>query len=342
MPVDSVVVFLRDGENAWRIERPKASTLQIRRAIYGVLNDPSKTVDVTERLRSMVQEGRLIVEASNRLAGDPAPFIVKQLRVDYTINGEERTVIVREGEVLQIPDDGDRLASYPAELRWDEGGRLVLVAWQAGNYGVQRASGKRFEVTVPKVPEALVLAGAWEVRFPPGWGAPERVLLERLMPLSEHPDSGVRYFSGTATYATEFEVPTDWIGAGKVVVLDLGEIRHIAKVRLNGVPLGVLWKPPFRLEVSRWIKAGRNRLEVQVTDTWVNRLIGDEEFPDDCEWNADGSLRAFPRWFLQGEKRPTGRRTFTTWKHYRKGDPLERSGLIGPVRLIVGMLYRVP
>ncbi|MFN3420150.1 MAG: glycosyl hydrolase [Armatimonadota bacterium] len=336
-PVDAVVSFQRNGSNAWLPERAPTKRLEIRRAIYGVLNDPNRCVDVTKQLQGMVRDGELVVQASNAIAGDPAPFIVKQLRVDYALDGEERTVIVREGEVLQIPEGTGILARFTANLRVNERGQIELVAWQSGTYEIKTRTGKKRTITVKSVPEPLALDDNWEVRFPPNWDAPEVVRFERLISWSQHPDAGVRHFSGTATYVREFEIPKDWFGTGKTITLDLGIVRHIAEVRLNGISLGVQWKPPFRWDITKFVKPGRNRLEVLVTNTWVNRLIGDEELPDDCEWHPDGRLRAFPQWFVEGKSRPSKRLTFTTWKHYRKGAPLEEAGLLGPVRIIVGV-----
>lgn len=340
-PVDAVIAFRHNGANAWLPERPPARKLEIRRAIYGVLNDPSKCVDVTEKLRAMVREESLVVQASNAIAGDPAPFIVKQLRVDYLIDGEERTAIVTEGELLEIPEVGDLSMPFSADLRVDSKGQFELIAWKPGVYEVRTSTGKTQKVTVKSVPEPLELNSSWEVRFPPGWGAPEKVHFERLISWSEHPDPSIRYFSGTATYVREFNVLKEWLQGDRVIVLDLGRVKHIAKVRLNGVPLGVQWKPPFRWDITKFVKPGKNSLEVQITNTWVNRLIGDEELPDDCEWHPDGRLRFFPNWFVEGKPRPSGRLTFTTWKHYRKGDPLEESGLLGPVKIFVGFRLTV-
>ena len=112
----------------------------------------------------------------------------------------------------------------------------------------------------------------------------------------------------------------------------------MAAVRVNGKDAGVLWKPPFTVEVTKFLKAGRNKLEVKVTNLWPNRLIGDEQYPDDC--TADGSWKtgpipAWPEWLLKHQPRPEPHRvTFTTWKYYTKDSPLLPSGLLGPVRLI--------
>jgi hypothetical protein len=119
--------------------------------------------------------------------------------------------------------------------------------------------------------------------------------------------------------------------------LDLGRVEVMAEVRLNGADLGVLWKPPFTVEVTDSLRAGRNRLEVKVTNLWPNRLIGDERFPDDCTaggtWKT-GPIPAWPEWFLKGQLRPEPRRlTFTTWKYYTADSPRLPSGLLGPVML---------
>ena len=175
------------------------------------------------------------------------------------------------------------------------------------------------------------LKGPWEVSFPPKWGAPERIRLENLISWADHADPGVKYFSGTAKYRAAFDFrPED----SQRVFLDLGKVEVTAGVRLNGKDLGILWKPPFRMDITGALKPGSNELEVSVTNLWPNRLIGDEQFPDDCEWNSKGGLVAWPKWLLDGTPRPEPRRlTFTTWKHWHKDDALLPSGLLGPVTI---------
>lgn len=107
----------------------------------------------------------------------------------------------------------------------------------------------------------------------------------------------------------------------------------MARVILNGTDLGVLWHAPYRLDVTAAAQAGANALEVQVTNLWPNRMIGDEQLPEDSERHANGTLRAWPSWLLAGEPSPTGRYTFTTWRLWHADDPLLPSGLLGPVTL---------
>jgi hypothetical protein len=151
------------------------------------------------------------------------------------------------------------------------------------------------------------------------------------------PDAGVKYFSGAASYSTRIDVPGDFI-RGNMIKLDLGIVRVIAQVKINGQDLGILWKPPFEIDITRAIKEGSNLVEVQVVNLWPNRLIGDEHLPEDCRWNPPltdigQSLAEWPAWLLENKERPSERVTFMTWKHWTKDSPLIESGLIGPVLL---------
>ena len=127
------------------------------------------------------------------------------------------------------------------------------------------------------MPAPLPVAGPWEVQFPAGWGAPSGSRFERLISWSEHPEPGVRYFSGTATYRTSLDVPAEMLGRGRRWYLDLGRVEVMAEPKLNGQALGTLWKPPFRVDVTGALKPGANALEVKVVNLWINRMIGDEQ-----------------------------------------------------------------
>ena len=157
---------------------------------------------------------------------------------------------------------------------------------------------------------------------------------------TENPDPGIRYFSGTALYTRGFEVPADRLRPDICNYLDLGRVRNLAEVAVNGHPAGILWKPPFLLDISRLLKPGHNRLEIRVTNLWLNRMVGDEQQPDDCEWMPPRQRRdqpGIPDWVWTGAPRPQKERyTFTTWKFYNRDTPLLESGLIGPVSLRSG------
>jgi hypothetical protein len=132
-------------------------------------------------------------------------------------------------------------------------------------------------VMVPK-PMAQITT-PWDVKFPPNLGAPDRIHLTRLASWTEDARPGVKYFSGTAVYTTTFTAPASWFHAGQRLALDLGDVRDLAKITLNGKELGVLWKPPYRVDASAALRPGRNVLEVAVTNEWTNRIVGDRQLP---------------------------------------------------------------
>jgi len=212
-------------------------------------------------------------------------------------------------------------------------GHLHAEIWLPGNYETTSARGKTSRFEVEELPQSLEITGPWELSFPPKWGAPSQVTLPQLISWSESPEPGVKYFSGTATYAKTFLLTDDWTKPQQRVYLDLGKVRVMAQVELNGVQLGTLWKPPFRVEITNALKPRNNELRVQVVNLWVNRMIGDEELPADSDRNANGTLKEWPQWLKDGQPSPTGRYTFTTWPLWKRGAPLQESGLLGPVTL---------
>jgi hypothetical protein len=244
------------------------------------------------------------------------------------------------------------------DVEVDDGGTPVVTSSTGGTYSLRTASGRILNAQVPPVPAAIELQGPWELRFPPNWGAPDKVVLDKLISWPESADTGVKYFSGTATYTKDVDLPAGFLTPGRTIMLNLGEVKQIATVRVNGQDLGVLWKPPFELDVTSALKAGANSLEIRITNFWVNRLIGDEQQPDDAQWGRGGRggaptfpttataaggarqpgggvpLATIPDWLTQGQGRPSkGRYTFTSYKFYGKNSPLLKSGLLGPVRI---------
>ena len=247
-----------------------------------------------------------------------------------------------EAEIARLmestaPDSGgDDLPDV--EIVQGEGENLSVQVRLAGTYEIQTARGKSLAFEAPSIGRSLEIPGPWNLRFPAGWGAPERVTLEKLISWTDHNDPGVRCFSGAATYSRQIVVPAEMIGKERRVFLDLGRVRVIAQVNLNAKEVGILWKEPFRVDVTDAVKAGENVLEIRVVNLWPNRLIGDEQLPDDCEWResqgtAGRPLLEWPTWLLEGKPRPSGRYTFSTWKHWTGDSPLLESGLLGPVIL---------
>jgi hypothetical protein len=147
------------------------------------------------------------------------------------------------------------------------------------------------------------------VTFEAGRGAPPSATLPHLISLHTHADEGVCHFSGTATYRCRFAAAA--ISGAPRVCLDLGRIANLAEVTLNGRLLGVVWKPPYRLEIPPGVLAAENALEVAVATTWRNRMVADYRLPA-AQRIAQAPLY---RWEIM------------------KGKPLVESGLLGPVTL---------
>ena len=214
-------------------------------------------------------------------------------------------------------------------LRFDPSGSMFVV-FRKEVRGQRPEAGAR---NWPEFKPAQELASPWEVTFDPKWGGPEKpVTFDKLEDWSKRPEPGIRYYSGTAVYRTTFQSK---VGNPKSkIVLDLGKVAIMAEVRLNGRDLGILWKPPFRVDVTDALKPGENTLELRVVNLWINRQIGDEQLPEDSDRNPSGNLKSWPQWLQDGKPSPTGRYTFTSWRLWKKDDPLAESGLLGPVTLI--------
>ena len=204
--------------------------------------------------------------------------------------------------------------------------------WRSGDYVFKTTSGKNRQVSV-SLPAAHEIVGPWEVAFDPKWGGPTKVTFAKLQDWSKCFEAGIKYFSGTATYRKGFSFQSSV--PSHRFYLDLGKVEVMAEVKLNGKDLGILWKPPYRVDVTDALKPGENTLEVKVVNLWINRLIGDEQLPEDSERNPNGPpLKSWPQWLLDGKPSPSGRFTFTSRRLWQKTDPLVESGLLGPVRIL--------
>jgi hypothetical protein len=127
--------------------------------------------------------------------------------------------------------------------------------------------------------ETVVIQGPWEVAFEKNRGAPEQADFDELKSWTANDRPGIKYFSGYGTYTKTVNVSAAMVAGSRRVVLDLGQVGDVAHVKVNGRDFGTLWKPPFRVDVTDAVRAGENRLEIAVVNTWVNRLIGDDRFP---------------------------------------------------------------
>jgi hypothetical protein len=152
------------------------------------------------------------------------------------------------------------------------------------------------------------LEGPWDVDFSEAWGGPGKISIANLVDWTAYDDPRVQHFSGSATYTTTFDISADDIG--NAMYVDLGNVEDIARVRLNGAYLGVIWSAPWRTDISSVLKAGTNVIEIDVTNGWTNRIIGDLKGVGEAPYL-----------------------TYTRTK-YSASSPLEPAGLIGPVSVL--------
>jgi hypothetical protein len=341
---DGKTILLADG---WQAQ-PK---IEILSAVYGKPGEPQHTRDAAADVRKLIESGESAFPVMKiaEMGGDPDLDVAKTLDIRCRIDGKERNLEFHDGDTVEFNVIGE---IPPAVVEVARDGAMQLCVTQPGDYECVIGPGERLgskrsgpaetiHESVPSVPEPVEIRGPWTVGFPEGWGAPAELNLPKLISLNEHSDSGVKYFSGTATYRCQFDVPQELLVADHRITLDLGKVAVMADVKLNGQPLGVLWKAPFQLDVTAGLVVGQNTLEIAVANLWVNRLIGDQQLPSDTERKENGTLKKWPQWLLDGKSSPTGRLAFTTWELWRKNDRLVESGLIGPVRLVTTVCRRI-
>ncbi len=196
--------------------------------------------------------------------------------------------------------------------------RAEVLTWANGDYALHCGGPdqKTLRATVAKLPGPRTVDGPWTIHFPENWGAPAQAEFESLHSWTDDGNDGIRYFSGIATYHKVIEVREDQLAPRRHLYLDLGEVRDVARVRLNGKDLGILWKAPFQVEITSTAVTGQNRLEIDVANMWINRLTGDLALPPEQRFTRTNET---PR------EKDIG------------GDELwhvEPAGLLGPVRIV--------
>jgi hypothetical protein len=279
------------------------------------------------------------------IAGLHIKLVLAQMNIhpDFTYTRpEDNTELLfvhrrlKNGDIYWVNNRNDRYETLSATFRvegkipelWDpETGKISETSYKIENghtviplhlkpsdaiFVVFRKKTGKMVVDIPQPVEKqlAVIGGPWNLSFQSDRGAPSEITLEELIPWNENTERGIKYFSGTGTYSKSFEVPDRWLEPGTSLWLDLGDVKNLAEVIVNGKSLGIVWKTPFRVDVTKALKKGENKLVIKVTNLWVNRLIGDQQ-PDELN-----------------------KITYTTQAFYQADSPLLPSGLLGPVQII--------
>lgn len=169
--------------------------------------------------------------------------------------------------------------------------------------------------TAVNIPPVTVKAlatidGEWTIAFQRDRGAPPVEKINALTSWTVSSDPGIKYFSGTGTYARSILAPAEWFKKDQELWLSLGDVKNLAEVIVNGQSLGILWKHPFRINISSALHPGKNTLVIKVTNLWVNRLIGD------------------------AQPGVSHKITYTTMPFYQANSSLLSAGLLGPVQIM--------
>ena len=256
-----------------------------------------------------------VLDYIHRAAGDTDIYFIanrldrwEEANCTFRVSGKEPELwdpvsgVTRPAAVYSQADGRTTLPLHFAPY-----GSMFVVFRRPLAHAASVASGRNF----PVFSTAHQISGPWTVQFDPKWGGPASAEFDQLISWSRRPEEGIKYFSGTAIYRKTFDLPETLRQPGQRLTLDLGDVRNLAEVRLNGKNLGILWAVPFRVDVTDAIKPAGNSLEIEVVNFWPNRIIGDQFLPLDKRF------------------------TRTNIRKLTKATPLMDSGLLGPVRLLV-------
>ena len=220
------------------------------------------------------------------------------------------TAIQKDGKNL-FPGNQFETKETPFIELFKQGEKKVVTVYEMGNYTLTWSDGRKEVVHAEKSQTETKISGKWDLHFDPKWGAPEKVEINELKSWIKFDEPGIKYYSGTARYVKSFSLTQKDI-KGRLLILDLGNVKEMASVKINGHQMQVMWSAPFRFDITPFVKAGTNELEVEVVNMWPNRLIGDSKLPENQ------------------------RLTKTNINKFNGPDAdnyLRESGLLGPVRI---------
>jgi hypothetical protein len=280
--------------------------------------------------KGTVYAGQTVAEALAAMHVDP----------DFAYTGSENTLEfihrkLDDGDLYLVDNRSDnparvqatfRVAGRTPRLWYAETGKSEPVSYSIDNgrttvplnlepwgtvYVVFRNPTTRKSLVIADPTDSTVatLKGPWTVEFQPGRGAPASITMDELTDWSKSDNPGVKYFSGIGTYTKTVQASPDWFHKGAHLWIDLGDVKNLAVVTVNGKNMGEVWHAPYRVDVTSALKPGANQITVEAVNAWVNRLIGDQQ---------PGATKY----------------TFADVKPYHADSPLLPSGLIGPVTVV--------
>ena len=295
--------------------------------IYFVRNTQSRELEATLSFRVRARAPELWNVDDGVIVSAPAYKETQEGRTEipltFPAKGSVFVIFERlaERHLVEIEKDGSSV--FPS-IRQGTGvfasGERGWIATVPGTYRTTDSAGAKQTFTVSaselEAPINASMKASWTLSFPAGWGAPASVPVEQFQSWTESTNPGIRYFSGTAVYRTTLQIPAGFVTPDRQLWLQLGQVREIATVTVNGRAAETLWRQPFAVRIDPLVHAGANIIEIKVTNLWPNRLIGD----------------------LQPSA--TAQFTHTNVRAYTKDSPLLPSGILQPVTLVVGSVQQ--
>ncbi len=251
---------------------------------------------------------------------------------------ESSFIVFRESskDVVSVVEPGNE--PFNSEYTLDTENNLIFTASENGSYNTKTSKGQTIKTLINDILNPIRIDGSWSVQFLKKDDFDSTVTFNKLTDWKDNLVDEIRHYSGTAIYRKTFTIDPALISKDKQFILDMGDVKIVAVVRLNGKLVGVDWMPPFEQNITGFLKAGENKLEIEITNQWSNRLIGDERYPVDYTLDLEGNFpkNSMPAWYVNQQPIPVGKRTtFCTATFYKASDPLMPSGLIGPVQIKV-------
>jgi Glycosyl hydrolases family 2, sugar binding domain. len=242
------------------------------------------------------------IDFIHRVAGDTHIYFVANLANESITTNCGFRITGRQVEIWD-PVTGTQHKLAKKEENGYTHVQLQFAPFQSWFIVFKKTSGKK-QYGIIDYATIKQLTGPWTVHFDEAWGGPSSIVFDELEDWTKRPEEGIRYYSGTALYKKQFDVPE--YQSGKQYILHLGVVKHIADIQLNGKKLGIVWTSPWQADITQALRARNNLLEIEIVNLWPNRLIGDAALP------------------------PEKRRTRTNIK-FKADTPLVPSGLLGPV-----------
>ena len=219
--------------------------------------------------------------------------------------------IEKDGTPL-FPGNKFKAAAHPVIAFQHSGSKWTMTAFKSGDYTLYWSNRKIQTILFDSKKENKVpMKGAWMVHFDPKWGGPESIIFHELKSWTDYTEPGIKYYSGKAVYEKNFELKKNAIREEQVL-LNLGNLQEMVKVTLNGYTFPLSWEPPYELDVTNYVKSGKNKLKIAVFNLWPNRLIGDGKLPKKDRFTRTNVVKF---------NRPGSEKL------------LRKSGLLGPVQI---------